>query len=161
MATKPRSISRTPSTGRHQPGFPASWMRWYGRPSGAAGAFASPAPVVMLPPSSQRRLQSPERPLGAEQLQRLEQRRTDPAPGDRDPDRAERVARLEPHAVDQGLAESGLDRLGGPLVEPRERVVRRPDDVAPGLVDLLAGHERLLVDEEETEHRHRLGQRVD
>ncbi len=42
-----------------------------------------------------------------------------------------------------------------------ERVVRRPDDLAPAVVDLVGRHERLLVDEEEAEHRHRLGQGVD
>jgi hypothetical protein len=42
-----------------------------------------------------------QRLLPAEQFQRLEQRRRDPATGDRHPDRAERVLRLQPEPVDE------------------------------------------------------------
>ena len=74
-----------------------------------------------------------ERALATEQLHRLEQRRRDPSPGDRDPHRAERVARLQPELVDQRGAQRRLDRRACPTSSSAAHgVVRRLDDLAAG-----------------------------
>ena len=46
-------------------------------------------------------------------------------------------------------------------VQRRQHVVRRAYDVAAGVVDLVDDLEGVLVDEQEADHRRRLGQLVD
>ena len=59
-----------------------------------------------------------ERLLGAQDLHRLVQRRTHRGPGDRDANRAERLARLELQSLDQCRLEGLLDRRGVPRRQP-------------------------------------------
>src|SRR4051812_26154242 len=118
----------TPTTGRHAPGRPPRWMRWYGSP---------PDPVVAT--SAQRALEPGQRALAPEQLHRLEQRRRDPATGHGDADGTEGVAGLEPHAVDQRELERLLDRGGRPLREAEQRVEGPAGDRAAVVVQQLGG----------------------
>ena len=63
-----------------------------------------------LPGSRGCGVQAGQRLLPPEQLERLEQRRRDPAAGDRDPDRPEGVARLEAELLDELGAQRLVDR---------------------------------------------------
>src|SRR5882724_6316138 len=68
---------------------------------------------------SARRAQAGQRALPAEDLERLEERKAHPAPGDRHPDRRLGLAELE-LAGEADLLERSLQRLGCPLVERAE-----------------------------------------
>src|SRR4051812_4204422 len=135
--------ANAPSTGRHQPGRPAVWIRWYGRPSrgsatrGCAAAGGSTDVIAAAPTSGQRALEAAQAAVAAEQLEGLEQGRRDPATGHGHPDRTERVPRLEAELVDEPGLERLLDRGGGPLRQPGQRVVRRLHDAAAVLVEQL------------------------
>ena len=71
---------------------------------------ASDRPEPAPPPAG-------ERAVLAQQLERLEQRRRDPAAGDRDPYRPERVLGLEPQALDQGGTQGSLDGRRRPVLQ--------------------------------------------
>ena len=97
-----------------------------------------------------------ERAVAAEQLDRLEQRRRDPAPGDRDPHRPERDLGLEPEPVDERRAQRRLDRRRGPngssaveRVDARACSAGRASAVSTALAVLGVDREPLLVDEQE------------
>ena len=98
----PAGYARLCSGGR--PGAAAPAPERGPPPRCVQGAAGGVAPTRAPPRSAFLRAAQPgQRALPAEQLQRLEQRRRDPAAGDRDPHRAERVARLEPELLDQRL----------------------------------------------------------
>ena len=91
--------------------------------------------------SGQGRPEPRQRALAPEQLHRLEQRRADPAPGDRHPDRPEGVARLEPEpstSVSRRAASiAAVDHSGSAASASYDAWTTS----RPGLVDLVGALE--------------------
>src|SRR4051812_46769065 len=101
---------------------------------------ARPAPKPGLP---QCRVQSLDRLAVTEQLQRLEQRRRDPTPCDRNAYGPEGQSRLESQSVDQGRTQGALDRCRRPLGasggDRIERVTCGAHDFEARFVEVLGG----------------------
>ena len=108
----------------------AARPRWSGGRAARSGST--------WPRSPARGLEPGQRALAAEQLQRLEQRRADPAAGDRDPDRPEGDARLEPSSSTSASRSAVLDGGGRPVATaPRARRTTRATTSRPASSSLV------------------------
>src|SRR4051812_26298363 len=128
-----------------------SGTAWSGTAS--PGAFGASGPSGIAEAVGQT-LEAAEAGLLAEDLHRLEQRRTDPATAHGGPQRAERSARLEALTIDERGPQGGLDVGGDPRVERLERHPRRIEDGDPVRLRqrVILDDDVLIRREEEREH---------